>query len=95
MKKVKVPREGVLFEHGNVQHAASGWKGNHGLKYVLYSTPEDVNLKSGVVFANGDSIQREVHKKAMFFWVMWNPCICLKRRRVLTVTCIGLRLLRG
>lgn len=65
--EVKLRRECVFFEHGDVLHAGCARKRYHPWRYHLYLSLEDMNLKGAVTFMYEDlmrskaKIQREAH----------------------------------
>lgn len=59
MKEVKPSRESVFFEHENVQRAGGKWNENDELRYYLYVIYEDTDRNDAVLFAAGDSMQRD------------------------------------
>lgn len=63
MKRVSFQRGCVLFKHSNLQHAGTGWKDSHGLRYHMYLIPGDVYCNDAVACAYGDSRKRNVQNK--------------------------------
>lgn len=53
MEEAELPIQFVFRRHGNVQHAGSGRKTNHGLRHHLYLVLTDVDLGDAVAFAVG------------------------------------------
>lgn len=54
LEEVKLQRQSLFFGHRNVQHAGSGWKGNHDSRHHQYPTLESVDLKDADAVAYGD-----------------------------------------
>lgn len=59
----KLPRGWAFFGHWNVQHAGGRWRRNHGLSYLLYLIPVNVDLIDEAAFEYEDSTEHEVRNK--------------------------------
>lgn len=60
LKEVMLPSESVFFGHETVEHASCGWKGSDSLRHRLFLIPEGMGLRTEVVFAYEDAMQRMV-----------------------------------
>lgn len=59
----------------------------------LYLIPEDEDLKDMVAFSYANSTQPEMQNKREVLLGMRNTCICLRKKKVLTITCLEVELL--
>lgn len=77
------------------ERASCGWwvKRNHGQRYHPYRTPQDLDLEDAVPFVYVYQMKRWSKIIARTFWVMWIPPTFLTKRRKLTITFQGIRLL--
>lgn len=50
MKELKIPPTSVSVGHEYVQHADSGWRGEHYIRYHSYLVPEKNDLPDKIAF---------------------------------------------
>lgn len=92
MEEESLSKSCVFIGYGNMQNVGGEWKGNHGLEYHFYLVPRGLDLKNTVALVYGDPMPPIMQNKRECLLGDVYPCICLMRRRVLVITCPGIRL---
>lgn len=60
MEEIEVPKRSVFVLYGFLQHARTGWKGDHALRYYNICETRREDPQTSVAFAYGTFLEQEV-----------------------------------
>jgi len=64
LSQIQIQPNSIFIGHGYLQHAGSGWRGFHSLRYHMYIIPDDLVLPDAIHFSFQWSFRREGQDRA-------------------------------
>ena len=63
MNEITIPSYSIFIGQGHLQHAGTGWRGSHCLRYHMYLIPRDNPITDNIHYAYGWGLRRETESK--------------------------------